>query len=185
MFGRLRKLRRRKARALRALPLDAALFDGPAPPLYGALAEHWAAEDPDFATAPDARVQIERIERRYALRIPEDFRDYLLLASPRKAYWDFQGTQWWAPSEIKNLADECPDWPPDSPQIDGERDKYLVFADFLIWCYAWAICCSDGPNRGKVALIRGARDGFVADSFRAFLRMELTDDLWIHSRVGD
>ena len=62
----------------------------------------------------------------------------------------------------------------------AEKHAYLIFSDYLIWCYAWAICCSDGPNRGKIALIGGLPDAIVAGSFRQFLLLELTDDLSIH-----
>lgn len=51
----------------------------------------------------------------------------------------------------------------------------------MIWCWAWAICCSEGPNRGKVAMIGGQPNHFVADSFRDFLAMALADDLRIHA----
>jgi len=92
------------------------------------------------------------------------------------------GTQWWSLAEIKAIPDECPDGPPGqiNDEIEREKQKYLIFSDYLIWCYAWAICCSDGPNRGKVALIGGLPDAFVAGSFREFLRLQLSDAREIH-----
>ncbi len=179
MFGRLCAFLYPQRFSVRPMPLASALFEGPADALYVALAEHWSS-DPDYATEPDAGSRADEIERRYSLVLPEDFREYLLHASPREFHWDFQGTQWWPAGEIKNLVDECPDWPPGHPEVDEERDKYLVFADYLVWCYAWAICCSEGANRGKIAIIGGMPETFVAGSFREFLRLELADDLQIH-----
>lgn len=168
------------------MTIDSSLFEGPAPALYQALAGHWSSSDASMATAPDASLWIDALERRYAVRIPEDFKQYLLHASPRETYWDDIGTQWWPAHAIKNIPDECPDGPPGgiNPAIESERDKYLIFADYLIWCYAWAICCSEGENRGKIALIGGIPDIFVASDFREFLKLELDDAPRIHGATG-
>lgn len=135
-----------------------------------------------FAHKQNEILAVEDLERRYSLRLPEDFRSYLLHAAPTSIWMDDIGTQWWSATEIKSLPDECPDGAigKTNPDIERESAQYLVFADYLIWCYAWAICCSEGPNRGKVALIGGAPDMFVADSFQEFLRLELIDAIEIH-----
>ena len=170
--------------ALRAigLPIDPALFEQDGAGLYKALSAHWAASNRGFYSRCDTSADVEALEERYSLKLPEDFRAYLLHAAPSATFMDDIGTQWWAANEIKSISDECPDGPPGqiNPEIEREKDAYLVFSDYLIWCYAWAICCSSGPNRGKIALIGGQPDAFVANSFREFLRLELTDDLAIH-----
>jgi hypothetical protein len=164
------------------MPLDPALLDQGGRRLYEALSIHWASSDPNTYTRRDARTDVEALEERYSLQLPEDFRAYLIYAAPSVKFMDDIGTQWWAPGDIKSISDECPDGPPGqiNPEIEQEKDAYLVFSDYLIWCYAWAICCSNGPNRGKIALIGGLPDTFVADNFRDFLLLELTDDLAIH-----
>ncbi len=163
-------------------PIDPSLFNENGERLYNALADFWASSDPKSYSPYGADDHIKALEERYSLRLPEDFRSYLLHAAPCTTYMNDFGTQWWAASEIKSIADECPDGPPGEAnhEIDQEKHAYLVFSDYLIWCYAWAICCSDGPNRGRVALIGGVPDAFVADSFRQFLSLELNDDLSIH-----
>ncbi|MDF0546481.1 SMI1/KNR4 family protein [Sphingobium sp. H39-3-25] len=180
MFSWFRKSK--KLQPARALPFNAGLFDGESAPLYTALAAYWAKSDPAFVHQQGAIIDVEALERRYSLTLPEDFRSYLLHAAPTTIWMDDIGTQWWSAPEIKSLPDECPDGSPGNtnPDIEQERDQCLVFADYLIWCYAWAICCSDGPNRGKIALIGGSPDMFVADSFRDFLRLELVDAIEIH-----
>ena len=166
----------------KALPFDPTLFDQEGASLFKALGIHWGSTNSSIYMNNASRADAEALERRYSVRLPKDFRDYLIHAAPKSTFMDEMGTQWWAASEIKSITDECPNGPPSAfnTEIEREKDVYLVFSDYLIWCYAWAICCSDGPNRGKIALIGGTPDTFVADSFRDFLRLELTDDNAIH-----
>lgn len=183
MFGWLRRTTRPSvSRPARTPPIDPVLFDQGGAPLYEALSVYWASSDPKTYSRHDTSAEIEALEKRYSLQLPDDFRAYLSYAAPMVTFMDDVGTQWWAPSEIKSFSDECPDGSPgqNNPEIERERDAYLVFSDYLIWCYAWAICCSDGPNRGKIALIGGLPDAFVADNFRDFLWLALTDDLANH-----
>lgn len=183
MFDWLKR-RKRSSRlpSTKTLPIDPALFEQGGASLYEALSNHWALSDPNTYTRRGTSADVEALEKRYALQLPEDFRAYLIHAAPSTTFMDDIGTQWWAASEIKSITDECPDGPPGqiNHEIEQEKDAYLVFSDYLIWCYAWAICCSNGPNRGKIALIGGLPDTFVANNFRDFLLLELTDDLAIH-----
>ena len=151
-----------------------------------ALANRWGTNHSALAPLPDAERRVADLEQRYGISIPEDFRLYLLNTAPSGYYMDDIGTTWWTLAEIKNIPDECSKealGDHRNPDIADEEDRYLVFADFLIWCYAWAICCSDGEHRGKIALITGG-DRFVADSFAQFVEMELNDDPAIHPGPG-
>lgn len=96
---------------------------------------------------------------------------------------DDYGVQWWSVGAIKSLADECPGGSLERGLgvIMAEGNQYLICADFLLWCYAWAICCSDGANHGRIALIGGGPDGFVANDIRTFVRHALLDSIDIHS----
>jgi hypothetical protein len=183
VFGWLRKAKQPgRPRRVGIPPINPTLFDEDGERLFEALARFWASSDPKSYSPGCTEAQAEALEDRYSIRLPEDFRSYLLTAAPRTTYMDDIGTQWWAAGEIKSIADECPDGPPGrvNDEIEREKHAYLIFSDYLIWCYAWAICCSDGPNHGRIALIGGPPDAFVADSFRQFLLLELTDDLSIH-----
>ena len=119
-----------------------------------------------------AQAAVEALERRYAVRIPEDFRRYLLSA-PRFEVTDDEMTAWWTIDRVRNLPDEY-EHPIDHPGIAAETATYLFFADYMVWCWAWAICCSGGPNRGRIAFI-GGPVGFVADSFAEFVERYLRD----------
>ena len=115
----------------------------------------------------------------YGISIPEDFRLYLLTTAPSGYYMDEFSTTWWTLDDIKNIPDECGESAHGDPVVVAEEGRYLVFADHLIWCYAWAICCADGDDRGKIALI-GDGDHFVADSFAHFVELQLNEDPAIH-----
>jgi hypothetical protein len=174
-------LKNSKQRPKELLPIDASLFESGGARLYNALRAHWASLDENY-TPHLAYAEVSALEDRYSIRLPEDFRSYLLNAAPTSTFMDEIGTQWWSPNEIKSYSDECPNGSPGriNPEIEAEKAFYLVFSDYLIWCYAWSICCSDGPNRGRIAIVGGMPDAFVADSFREFLRLELSDAHEIH-----
>ena len=122
----------------------------------------------------EALNDIAALEARYDLRLPEDFRDHLLRIGPgTREVWDNEDVLWWPTGRLRNVVDEY-EHPVENPQVAREADKYVFFADLMIWCWAWAICCSDGPNRGKVVVFSEAQR-FVADSFSDFLRQFLDD----------
>lgn len=153
-----------------------------------ALARRWGNDDPALAPTPDAERRVAELEQRYGISIPEEFRLYLLTTAPSGYYMDEIGTAWWTLAEIKNIPDECGKeafGDRGDPVIAAEEDRYLVFADFLVWCYAWAICCADGEHRGKIAVITGGGgDRFVAHSFAQFVEMELNDESAVHPGAG-
>lgn len=118
--------------------------------------------------------QVARLEERYGIRLPEDFRLYLSTGAPASDAFDDALTLWWAPGRVCSIPDDYKS-PVNDPAIAAEAGAYLLFADYMIWCWAWAVCCSEGPNRGRVALIAGSPDGFVADSFAEFVERYLRD----------
>jgi hypothetical protein len=123
------------------------------------------------------------LERRYAIRLPDDFRAYLSDHSTVEDWMDDRGFIWWAAGGIKSLLDECGAETPSDQRnetIEEEAAFYIVFADFLSWCYAYAICCSEGPNRGRIAMIGGGRDCFVAEGFTEFLILAARDSVVLH-----
>ena len=95
---------------------------------------------------------------------------------PEGNEWDDEGTRWFPLADIKTVREECGDWEGESAL---DSSNLIVFADYMIWCYAWAIDCSETDDRGKIALITGD-DHYVADSFDAFLERYLHDDGDLH-----
>ncbi|WP_343518637.1 SMI1/KNR4 family protein [Sphingomonas sp.] len=125
-------------------------------------------EREDVSTAPASAEQIARLEARYQVRLPDDFRAYLAAIAPAVEQMDDECGTWWPVARIKNVPEEYK-WG------DPALTKYLFFADHLIWSWAWAIACTDDKNRGRV-LIVGGGDRFVADSFDEFVDKYLTDN---------
>lgn len=151
---------------------ESALADAALSPLERLL--FWWGRDP-VSDPPEEGIRA--LEKRYAIRLPDDFRHYLHATMPQGNEWDDEGTRWFPLADIKSLREECADRDSVSAL---DSDKLLVFADFLIWCYAWAVDCSDTADRGRVALITG-KDHYVADSFDDFLDRYLRDDGTLHS----
>ncbi|OAN97510.1 hypothetical protein A8B75_03890 [Sphingomonadales bacterium EhC05] len=142
----------------------------------------WKKQQLRWFNSPDGRqyggacqTSVENLEKRYSISIPLDFKEYLLKAVPGSGtdLMDNDYFDWWPIDRIKNIPDEY-EHEINNPEIAESAPKYLFFADYLIWCWAWAICCDVGPNYGKVVVIDG-NDRFVADSFDAFVDMALTD----------
>jgi hypothetical protein len=123
-------------------------------------------------TAPASLSDIAALEQRCGVQLPQDFRDYLLAAAPAAENMDAEGTKWWPLDQIKSVPEEL-------NETDQRQAQYLIFADYLVWCYAWAIVCTEDPNHGRVSFI-GGRDGFVADSFAEFVDLYLAADPSIH-----
>jgi hypothetical protein len=145
------------------------------------LLAEWLKATLDVDCMPASRADVQALERRYGVVLPDDFRTYLLEALPAcGGNMDDAMTTWWEIELIKNIPDEYANSPYGPHQLNNaevaaEQDVYLFFADCCIWCAAWAINCGGGVNRGRIVLIDGVKDGFVADSFSEFVGYYLRD----------
>jgi hypothetical protein len=147
------------------------------------LADHWARAEADVYTPAHDEDGITALEACYGIRLPPEFRTYLSIAAPREQFMDKETLTSWSMRDIKSLADECARWEPGwgGDAVEAEQHGYLVFADYLIWCSAWAICCVEGAHYGRIAVIRGTPPKIcVADDLSAFIGMALHDDPRIH-----
>jgi len=135
----------------------------------------WLGTDPPGPVESQRReLAVLKVERDYRLSLPDDFRDYLLRASPVDQAWDDEMVIWWPIERLRNIPDEY-ESPVTEMQVATTAADWLFFADFSLWCWAWAINCGDGEDRGKVALIGGSPDRVVAGSFANFVERHLTD----------
>jgi len=138
------------------------------------LRRWWSETSPHVLTEPASLSKVEELERRYAISLPTDFKDYLLTSCPTGESWDRENTIWWPLDRIKSISEEY-EHKVDEPHIAALAGQYLIFADYCIWCWAWAISCATDENRGKVAIIGGMPDRFVADSFSEFLQRYISN----------
>jgi hypothetical protein len=135
------------------------------------LQRHW---NKNVQTRPAGAAAIAALEQKYGVRLPNDFGEYLLESCPLDANWDQEATYWWPVDRIRNIPDEY-EYDIKNALVARDASKYLFFADYMIWCWAWAIACGDGEHRGRVAVINGVSDRFVADSFGQFVDRYILD----------
>jgi hypothetical protein len=157
-----------------ALPVLSRFTTAQAKP-YEKLQRYWTDSDTGISTAAPSEQTVDGLERTYGVKLPDEFRDYLIYSSPADGYScvDQNMTSWWPLDRIKSIVDEYPH-PVHIEGIAREAAKYLFFADYAIWCWAWAIACGDDENRGRVVCISG-RDRFVADGFAQFVDRYVDD----------
>jgi hypothetical protein len=137
------------------------------------LIRYWADTHSDVEFGPSDEEDVAALEARYGVRLPVEFRTYLLYACPKDGAIDRNNTKWWSLPEIKNIPDESPDELTNA-EIARDAATFLFFADFLVWSGAWAICCRPGDNYGRVAEIH-AGEHFVADGFVDFVNVYVRD----------
>lgn len=124
---------------------------------------------------------VRGLEQRYGISLPNDFRSHLLKleADGDGGYW-VENVDWWPIDRVRNIPEEY-EHPVRNPQIAERATSYLFFADYAIWCWAWAICCDDSEDRGKVAIVGGAPDRIVATSFSEFRELGRRDPHFMSS----
>ena len=142
---------------------------------HEALRQFWSATGLKAIGAPASQSEVEALETRFAVRLPDDFRDYLLKAMPRAGLpIDKNLTTWW---EVSRIASEQT-MNGEALIVDGDPanpHRYLLFADHMIWAWAWAIACGETDQRGNIMEI-GDRNRIVADNFATFVALNIADD---------
>ena len=141
---------------------------------YEKLQQYWNLSSAEVSENGATEADVAALEQRYDVRLPADFRDYLVHSCPKDetAGVDWP-TSWWQLDRIRNIPDEY-EHPIADDVIARDAEKYIFFADFAIWCWAWAICCNDGENHGRIAIISG-QEQFVAESFAQFVELYIED----------
>ena len=144
------------------------------------------AIDPSAPRA-DAPLLVAELEQRHGVRLPDDFRSYLLEASGTGGWDDDVGIHWYPIERIKSLSEiQTSEETGSNSEVCAEADRYLVFADWLDWCgYGYAICCSEGPRRGYVAIVYPPAGRFICSSFTTFAHHAAADSDRLHSTAGD
>ncbi len=131
------------------------------------LKKYWARTGAGISVSKTPEAEIIKLEQKYGIKIPADFKKYLTECNPNPNNLDEEVTYWWPIQELKNIPEEYQNNILNN-QVKKEAEYYLFFADCMVWCWAWAICCKQGGNFGKVVQI-GNGDEFVADSFTEFV----------------
>lgn len=124
---------------------------------------------------------IRAFERKYQIHIEPEFRSYLLTVNGmlQSASNDCDSNlfAFWQTQRICTIGEECPEL-----QTALEEREYFVFADYMIWSWAYAIDLRmDSPTIGKVILVVGRQHQIVASSFFEFLKLYLEDSRNIYA----
>jgi hypothetical protein len=140
------------------------------------LAQHWRQSGAGFVPAASDEAVIAAFERAHGLQLPDEFRSYLRFACPSdtNAVLMEPFTDWWPLSRITTVRDEY-EHRVKNAEIVGREHEYVVFADAYLWCWAWAVACTTDRNRGRVAVLDGQTDRFVASSFDEFIDRYISD----------
>jgi hypothetical protein len=136
----------------------------------------WDAQGAGIETRRVSALAIEMFEERHGLILPPSFRSYMRAGSPAEdPSWDNEFTNWWPFESLKTVGQDYQQEL--AGPVEAYRDKLVFFADYSIWCWAWAINCAPGADYGKVAVIAGEGcDGFVSESFADFVASYIADD---------
>jgi len=149
------------------------------------LAKHWAAHGM-AARYGNTEEEVRHFEEIHNARLPRDMRDYLLCIDGMNLYsitdyHDANGFSFWPLSKIKSAAEEArlhPEGYWDFPY----QDVLYVFADYLDWCWAYAILLSKLRGDDSPVFILGKAELpiKVADSFLEFVELYLADSPTIY-----
>jgi len=135
------------------------------------LLAHWAAEVPSYGRAVvHGEPEVRALEERFGLKVPVSFRTYLLVACSTfddGGEMDASDNAWWGLDRIIPVRDGY-DHDLKNADLSDEAATSLIFADHMVWCMAWAICCGHGPNYGRVFVINEPAR-FVANDFATFV----------------
>ena len=140
------------------------------------LQRWWEESAGKVATECVDEARLAGLESRYAVRLPSDFREYLSRCAPvgEAGLDDQRGTEWWSFGRIKSVRDDFDGHL--EPLLAVRAHEWLLFADYAAWIWAWAIDCSAGADRGKIAIVGGkGYNVFVAESFSDFVTKYVAD----------
>ncbi len=148
-------------------------------PAYQTLIEFWSTIDADINFGPTPPEAISALEGKYSIKLPPEFREYLFNVCPIGVdQVDSEMTTWWELDRIKSLKEESEGqlgYRIKDPIIQKDARFYIVFADFIFWGWAWAICCKPGENYGRI-LQMYETENYVSNSFGDFVQSYLK--LW-------
>lgn len=145
------------------------------------LLAHWAEELPSYDRAMvHGEPEVRALEARFGVKAPAPFRTYLLTACSTLddgGEMDGSDNAWWGLDRIITVKDGY-DHDLRNTALSAEAATSLIFADHMVWCMAWAICCGRGPNYGRVFVINEPAR-FVANDFATFVAQYIKEPRYL------
>jgi hypothetical protein len=138
------------------------------------LVEYWQSQSMRLAQPAD-EAQVKEFERRYDLDMIPEFRAYLMtvngMLQSGSDDCDSHLFAFWQLDRIRPVVEECPEL-----QLSPEEGRYFVFADYMIWSWAYAIdLMAPSATAGNVILVGGLRQQRVSSTFSEFVRLYVED----------
>ena len=158
---------------------------------YQILVQHWSAQG--LAVAAGASEEaLQRLEARYGIALSSvpDFKEYLLNVDGMSQIGgqdcDDNNFAFWPLVRIKNVPEECAENGLAVPTLN-QIEKYFVFADYMQWSWAYAICVAP-HDAGKILQFGTRSPRIIAASFCDFVDAYVrdSDQLYLpHSAVKE
>jgi hypothetical protein len=129
-----------------------------------------------------AGIEKERVlefESHYGVVLPADFREYFLdvngMLQRGGQDCDPNGFAFWPLGHVKSVREEYAEHSTALPEVP-EPHVYFVFADYLQWCWAYAIRLYDKPVGSNLIITVGTlKTRVIASSFTEFVGLYLWD----------
>jgi hypothetical protein len=127
---------------------------------------------------PASEADIAYFEHKNGIRLPSEFRQYLLEAAgigidtDTFFFYGIDQLRLWADEKVSIRTHAHPSTDP---------RHFIIFGDYLQWCYAYVIRVA-GPTEliGEVIHAGMSSDSTICKSFRAFIDLYLIDDPRLH-----
>lgn len=130
--------------------------------LLSELAIRWSGLN--VARPGASRRDIEQVERRYGIRLPDELASLFLTADGMdEEETDDLMIRFWPVNELKPVGDEIP------AEHHSAYEGFFLFADYSLWTHGYAIKINDSTDAGTVAMVGGPRPTPVAPSFLKFV----------------
>jgi len=110
---------------------------------------------------------LDQFEKRYSVALPSSMREYFQVANGTSDMAN-DYYQFWALKDVKLVREELVD------SCHTDRLDYphcFIFADYLLWCWAYAVELSaDAELGGSVYILDGNKKRIIASSFLDFMQ---------------
>jgi hypothetical protein len=150
------------------------------PAAWEQLRKHW--DEQGLPVIPGNSMNaVYDAERRLGCAFPTDFRDYLLYLDGMSASWpgdqDSEGYCFWRLARMHPVDEEAlQDSGAAAWCLFPSAHSYLLIADYMLWCWAFAIRLDGSDEHGCVyAIGQHSYPRLVASSFSDFVALYLAD----------
>lgn len=138
------------------------------------LKNHWLSKGLEVNPGVSTE-ELTAFESRYQVLLPADLRDYVLAVNGMaEGVMDDALIRFWSLNEVKPMPEEAPAYA--DPAYIQDPKSLFFFADYSIWCHAYAIrLSSNSETANPVIVIGGEKPTRMYDSFSELVSDYLTD----------